>query len=236
MVRPDQRSSSSDRFALHGHWRPREASCCSCCSTSRSPTTMRRAGDRVPVRRGRLAGSHLHDRLARLRHDSPRRRHLDEEPRRARGRRDADRGHDVQVLPVRPVVARGPVSRRVVRRSGNRRSRSYRSCSRSTCWPARKAPREGRQPGRRGGRHRAGAGRDRRSDPRTRHRDRDDRSAAAGAGRHAAGRCGAVQGDPSRCLVGLDARDRRRRALRPAPGLVARRTRGPLPARLSADR
>ena len=89
--------------------------------------------DRLPVRRDARAGSDLHDRLADLRAAAAHRRHLPAQSHRPDDRRRADRGHDVQGVPVRHGIARRPVPRR--RRSSGWRSRCRwsRSRCRSSC-------------------------------------------------------------------------------------------------------
>ena len=77
-----------------------------------------RSRDHVPVRRDPRPGSDLHHRLADFRPRPPHRRHLPSQSRRPDDRRRADRGHDVQGVPVRYGIARRPVPGRVARRAG----------------------------------------------------------------------------------------------------------------------
>ena len=79
-----------------------------------------RPGDHVPFRRAGLAGPDLHHRLARLRNDPARCRHLSPQPAGTGRRGEPDRGDGVQVLPLRPGLARRVVSGGLVRRSRDR--------------------------------------------------------------------------------------------------------------------
>ena len=79
-----------------------------------------RPGNHLPFRRAGLAGPDLHHRLARLRDDPARRRHLPPEPAGTRRRGEPDRRDGVQVLPLRPGIARRVVSGGLVRRPRHR--------------------------------------------------------------------------------------------------------------------
>ena len=92
----------------------------------------------------RLAGPDLHDRLAGLRHGAPRGLHLPAQPRRPRGGARAGRRDDVQVLHVRPALARRPVPRGVARRPGDVAGARRRSRCRNSSWRGRRVAREDR--------------------------------------------------------------------------------------------
>ena len=78
-----------------------------------------RTDDHVQVRRHGRAGSDVHDRLAGIRHGAACRRDHPRQSSGSRGGRDAHRGDDVQVFPLRPRLARRAASRGVVRRPGD---------------------------------------------------------------------------------------------------------------------